>query len=725
VDQDREELLDQVVFRWEGNRGRTGTGINAVAYSCDGERAEELRAELAPLLRVEGGDLPSQVRQVRRTGEVVVINRRRDPDAHGRSSTESHALIGSRGALKPRFCLALSQLPVPVADLSGTDVRRLPRAKHTELKETAGPEGRRFMAQVPTVAAPLTAMVAQLLRTPAHLMSVRIPDFSREGENDTPLLIWGLSGVFGSWLGRDFWTYATYDTSDTHGLRVVGVPDWRTSAIEDPLLERIAFHNAPDDEAQWIARGLVTLFLSDPDGAEAVQGLISQCPDAVTLPLPDRLHMLRRLLESATVSGAGVSVLRPMSPLGLSGADRLPPSAVGDRESAGGPEARQAPRGEAGADPRGERPIGPLPSRPRGNPAHRPPPAPVPTAHGSAEDEPADHGSGAVRRSAPTAASPRSEPSAAARHEPAPGPATVPPSVTPRPSPDVDPCPRPQAPTTFRSPVRPPGKPSYQPSPARAADPEDSLGADERVPGSRPPRPLPPRLTRRRSLLHRVTFARWRYDRHAGPEDTDRRPDGDLLAILRRPGLSRGEVDRLLDALAARANLRTLGEADRVCRDVLEQELYLPGGRRAGDGKPDEREQYRAAETAAWLLHWAVLPYLEHRGVGDRVGELFRKVCTRDGRVERHFLDVLVFSAVHGPPKLPTQAWMKLVGYLRTAPEGRPPQVLRKPSGHAAGRRTAPARGHRAQRSDDLWKVACMAMSCVAALLLLLLIARW
>ncbi|GAA4965397.1 hypothetical protein GCM10023238_36290 [Streptomyces heliomycini] len=46
--------VHQVVFRWDGNHGRQGTGMNAVAHSCDPGRAGELGRELGPLLWVSG-----------------------------------------------------------------------------------------------------------------------------------------------------------------------------------------------------------------------------------------------------------------------------------------------------------------------------------------------------------------------------------------------------------------------------------------------------------------------------------------------------------------------------------------------------------------------------------------------------------------------------------------------------------------------------------------------
>ncbi|MFJ8109167.1 hypothetical protein [Streptomyces sp. NPDC096132] len=634
-----EQRLDQIVFRWEGNRGRTGTGITAVAYSCERARAEELREELAPLLQTEGTGQPSQVRHVRPgNGEVVVINRRRGPDAHGRASTESHALIGNRDVLKARLCLTLGQLPLPGPSdglYDADPARSLPTLGLDDLKHAAEPAWQRFTARVGTVREPLAAVAAQLLRTPDHLMSVRIPEFSAEHTNDTPLLIWGLCGIFGSWLGRDFWTYATYDTTDSHALRVMGVPHWRTSAVEDLRLERIALRSAPDDEAQYIAAELVRRFLPEPIKAAEVRRVLSQCPTGAALPTGDRLRTLTRLLETPLPQPGGWAYDTD---------DRPAPTA--------------APAGEAGAGFDGT-------------------------------------GSGQVD---PVADWYHDQSAAGQLHAPSPLPAPTPPQGS-----DDDGAPvvgaHPQA-------VRPTGdEPNEAPSPYL---PDEPL------------RPLPEPLTLARGVANGV-LPRGGHDRPAPAGGHGGASDAVLLTRLDTPDLSRQKVDRLLEALASGTRRRTLWQARYLGRRLLWKRLYLRHDRRAGREGADGQDPRRAAETAFWLLHWAVLPYVGYKPLAEHLVSLIRDACKEDGPVERHFLRLIAFAPAYGVPNLPSEAWWELVQYLHRAGAGELPEPQRAPRGRRADRRQARAEAERALPSDDRWRIFFLGMTCVAVLLFLLL----
>ncbi|MFE0513301.1 hypothetical protein [Streptomyces sp. NPDC058964] len=748
MDQRREELPDQIVFRWAGNRGRDGTGVTAVAYSCGKERAEELRDELATLLVVEGSDWPSQVRHIReKTGEVVVINRRRGSDAHGRGSTESHALIGSAGLLKARLCLTLSGLavPVPMGGLFESDSRRLRRATHTELREAADREWARFAARVAAVRAPLSVVAAQLLRTPDHLMSVRVPEFSAAGTNDTPLLIWGLCGIFGDWLGQDFWTYATYDTSDSHGLRVVGVPDWRRSATGDARVERIALRSAPEDEAQQIAAELVRRFLAEPNKAGEVRRVLGRCPRAAELPLPQRLHTLRQLLEATLLPAAepmGPAAVRPVPAVDPTPGNSLLGGA-GEPEPDGGPGRGQE---EPGTDRLRAHPAGPSPASTTGVPVHEPPsssPAQAPAQ--STDDERAVRGGSAEQHSVPRSAPAPMAPSPTAfiapdGTEPASGAPPAPPSSL-----------RPQPENHFQHPQhRTPWTTSWQQSGHRAqwplvppirhatarSHPRDHFLPQHRPQGgdgfpdrgpyrqAGPGRPLPPPLTRGRSLLRRLTLARRRHNRQTNGNDLSRLPDEVLLSKLRAKGITRQGVERILDALADRTPWRTRREAILVCRGVLKARLYLQRGQDPRHGETDGQGEWHPAETAVWLFHWAVSPYTGHRRVGDDVRALFRDIRKRADPMEHRFLELLVRDSDYGVPDLPSQAWLELVHHLRNEPGAPARETRDEPPARPLDRHAAPAAAHRAEPPpDDRWRIGFAVMSCVAVLLFLLLIA--
>ncbi|MEU6354560.1 hypothetical protein ABZ896_35435 [Streptomyces sp. NPDC047072] len=758
VNQQGEHRLDQVVFRWEGNRHRTGTGITAVAYSCERARAEELHEELAPLLQTEGTAQPSQIRQVRRAdGQIVVINRRRGPDAHGRPSTESHALIGSREVLKTRVCLALGRLPLPVAvdGPPGTDPdRSLRTLGRDDLADVVQPEWQRFAARVETVREPLTVVAAQLLRTPGHFMSVRIPEFSAEGTNDTPLLIWGLSGLFDGWLGRDFWTYATYDTTDGHALRVMGVPSWRTSAVESPRLERIALAEAPDDEAHGIAAELVRRFLSEPVKAEEVHRVLELCP-AADVPPWQRLAALGERLRTSPLSAAVAmpGIDGPAAPLGAPATDprHLVPEGrpettvdpITDGGTSGGIRFDGLLSGGVRADgllSGGVRSDGLLPDGVRSDgllsEGVRPDGLPPRDARsdGLSGDVRSDGLlSGDVRSDGPLSDGVRSggPPSSGVLFD---GPA----SGGMRPDGPVSAGsgaggPAPAADRLHDQPVDPPlphslgisefGAPPYAP-PAREETADGALPAGTPPQAVRPaveePRrdpspympleplsPLPEPLTRGRGLLNALRPGR----RYGSVREGGGLSDADLLDRLDTVGFPSQEADLLLSALASRTTRRTWGQALRLGRRMLWKRLYLRHDRRLGDegaGGPDPRH---AAERAFWLLHWAVLPYIGHQPLADHLVHLIREACKRDGPAERHFLRLIAFTPAHGVPPLPSDAWWELVQYLHRAEAGPPP---------------APRTGTRRDRgqpphADDMWKVFCLAMTCVAALLFLLL----
>ena len=709
MNQQGEQRLDQILFRWEGNRSRPGTGITAVAYSCERSRAEELRKELAPLLQTEGTGQPSQVRHVRpRNGEVVVINRRRGPDAHGRASTESYALIGSRDDLKARLCLTLGQLPLPVASGGRSEAdpaRSLGTLGLDDLNDVAELGWQQFTARVATVREPLATVAAQLLRTPDRLMSVRIPEFSAEGTNDTPLLIWGLCGIFSNWLGRDFWTYATYDTTDSHELRVMGVPHWRTSAVEDPRLERIALCDPLDDEAQRIAVELVQRFLSEPIEAAGVRRVLSRCPDGAALPTRERLHSLARLLETPLLEAGG----RPAPATPLAVADLRSVAASGQPEAAGDARAGGSEAdgvgvggagdggpgfGGAGPDSAGARNADPVVERFR-EPLDRRPPRPsvAPASHvPSATSIPAAQegtGDGAI----PAGAYPHPQ-------HPASGSAL-------------------------------PADPRLHPYHSQSAQPtEDETSQDSR-PSSyylplAPLRPLP-RPRARGCGIGRLSLSRRGHHRPGpkGDHDTEL-SDEVLLDRLDNPNLSRREVDRLLEVLADGASRRTLRQAHDLGHLMLRKRLFLRRGRNAGPGAGDGQDPRCAAETAFWLLHWAVLPYVRHPGLANYVVSLIRSTCDEDGPVERHFLKLIAFTPAYGVPKLPSEAWWELVQYVHRGAAGLLPEPHREPQSRRADRRQARGDTGRTPPSDDKWRFFFLAMTCVAALLFLLfMLAVW
>nr|WP_168512391.1 hypothetical protein [Streptomyces sp. S1D4-11]QIY99004.1 hypothetical protein HEP87_39920 [Streptomyces sp. S1D4-11] len=199
--------VHQVVFRWDGNQGRQGTGMKAVAHSCSAGRAEELGRELGPLLWVSGtaASRQSVVRTLSRDGDVMLVQRWPTTDRGGRPSTISHVLIGDPGTLKTRQCLGLSyggwgsresaekasgrQRVIECAQLDALARKRLPA----------------MLELLPAVKRALILVAAEWLRDPAQRVSLLAEDKGQPGWPDqdaVPVAYLGLFLLFGPWLGR-------------------------------------------------------------------------------------------------------------------------------------------------------------------------------------------------------------------------------------------------------------------------------------------------------------------------------------------------------------------------------------------------------------------------------------------------------------------------------------------------------------------------------------------
>ncbi|WP_128435417.1 hypothetical protein [Streptomyces cyaneus] len=300
--------VHQVVFRWDGNHGRQGTGMNAVAHSCEADRAEELGRELGPLLWVSGAAAarPSVVRTLSRDGEVLLVRRWPTTDPGGRPSTVSHVLIGAPGTLKVRQCLGLAyrgwgsrekaetvtgkQDMIECAQLDAVALRRLPT----------------MVEQLPTVKHALTHMAAEWLRDPAQRMSLLVEDKQRPGWPDqdaVPLVYLGLFLLFGAWPGHE-WTFATYDTADTHPLRLMSVPRWEADAGGPGPLARVMAGKPSGRRFElWAAAELVKHLLAHPEQGAGVPQLVEELPDGASLNWERRRAHLKDILGADRTSG--------------------------------------------------------------------------------------------------------------------------------------------------------------------------------------------------------------------------------------------------------------------------------------------------------------------------------------------------------------------------------------------------------------------------------------
>ncbi|MEU4031346.1 hypothetical protein [Streptomyces anulatus] len=296
--------LDQVVFRWDGNQGRSSTGMAAVAHSCSAERAESLRRELGPLLWVSGpGPAPraSSVRVSSRAVGTVLLQRWPTLDRGGRPSTACHAVFGDADTLTPLRCLGLGGSAWSDRAVAETAAGGLPTLDGARLRATAAERLRRMFDELPVVKEPLTVVTAEWLRDPSRRLSLLAEEHELPGWprlNSAPLLYLGLLSVFGDWFGTE-WSYATYDTADTHPLRLTCVPEWSSQAAGARSLARIRLRPPAERDVETAAaEELVAYVLDRPVAAPGVPHLTGELLSGARLPRQERREALRRMLNA-------------------------------------------------------------------------------------------------------------------------------------------------------------------------------------------------------------------------------------------------------------------------------------------------------------------------------------------------------------------------------------------------------------------------------------------
>ncbi|WKN15807.1 hypothetical protein NEH83_17430 [Streptomyces sp. JUS-F4] len=300
----RSGQLDQVVFRWDGNQGRSSTGMAAVAHSCSAERAEALRRELGPLLWVPGpgpDPRPSSVRVPSRTGGTVLLQRWPTLDRGGRPSTACHAVFGDPDTLTPLHCLGLNGSAWSDRAVAKTVSGALPPLDGAELRATATERLRAMTRELPTVKKPLVVVTAEWLRDPSRRLSLLAEEHELPGwprRNAAPLLYLGLLSVFGDWFGTE-WSYTTYDTVDTHPLRLTCVPRWTSQAAGARSLARIRLRlPAEKDVEMAAAKEMVEYVLDRPDAPPGVPHLTGELLSGARMSGPERRDALRRMLTT-------------------------------------------------------------------------------------------------------------------------------------------------------------------------------------------------------------------------------------------------------------------------------------------------------------------------------------------------------------------------------------------------------------------------------------------
>lgn len=311
--------VHQVVFRWDGNQGRQGTGMTAVAHSCSAGRAEELGRELGSLLWVSGtaSPRPSVVRTLSRDGDVMLVQRWPTTDRGGRPSTVSHALIGDPRFLKTRQCLGLAYGGWGTQESAEAAAGPLDTVDCAKLDAVARRRLPAMRELLPTVQHAVTLVTAEWLRDPTQRVSLLTNEENppRWPDRDAmPVAYLGLFLLFGSWLGEE-WTFATYDTVDTHQLRLMCVPRWEPDSGGSGPLARVM--GRPPAQPQFEHRAaarLVDHVLTHPADGPGVPQLVDRLSGGAALDWPRRRALLKDVLDAERRSGPRTTTTAPPRP---------------------------------------------------------------------------------------------------------------------------------------------------------------------------------------------------------------------------------------------------------------------------------------------------------------------------------------------------------------------------------------------------------------------------
>ncbi|MEN1888792.1 hypothetical protein [Streptomyces mirabilis] len=311
--------VHQVVFRWDGNQGRQGTGMKAVAHSCPAERAEELGRELGPLLWVSGtaASRQSVVRTLSRDGDVMLVQRWPTTDRGGRPSTISHVLIGDPGTLKIRQCLGLSYGGWGSRESAEKASGRLRVIECAQLDALARKRLPAMLELLPAVKHALILVAAEWLRDPAQRVSLLADEKGQPGwpdQDSVPVAYLGLFLLFGRWLGQE-WTFATHDTVDTHQLRLTCVPHWEPDAGGAGPLARVTGRRVtPRFEHKAAARlvdHLLDRLRAHPDAAAGVPQLVDELAGGAGLEWARRRVLLHEILSTDRRTGTRADAPAP------------------------------------------------------------------------------------------------------------------------------------------------------------------------------------------------------------------------------------------------------------------------------------------------------------------------------------------------------------------------------------------------------------------------------
>ncbi|WP_217566020.1 hypothetical protein [Streptomyces sp. GbtcB7] len=597
--------VHQVVFRWDGNQGRQGTGMKAVAHSCPAERAEELGRELGPLLWVSGtaASRQSVVRTLSRDGDVMLVQRWPTTDRGGRPSTISHVLIGDPGTLKIRQCLGLSYGGWGSRESAEKASGRLRVIECAQLDAVARKRLPAMLELLPAVKHALILVAAEWLRDPAQRVSLLAEEKGQPGwpDQDTvPVAYLGLFLLFGRWLGQE-WTFATHDTVDTHQLRLTCVPHWEPDAGGAGPLARVTGRRVTarfeHKAAARLVDHLLDHLLAHPDAAAGVPQLVDELAGGAGLEWARRRVLLHEILSTDRRTGT-----------------RTDPPAPAPRSAEPGPVGE----GDEGGEDRERAETTP------------PPRLPKPYAYPD----------------------PHLDPRPDVYSDPRPDVYSDPrPDVYPDPRPDAYPDPHPDSyadpyPDTYAAPAPEDSPPMAPPRPLRTP-----VQAPVRTPAHEAYGLHEDLLDHRRGnhMQRSLLAARLRT-----------LPDELLLGELRSADLPPESVELLLDELGNEDRLQERRPEMRhdLCAEVLHNGLYFTP---YGQG-PEPVSRTAMVTRAADLFSWAVAPLAREERYLRDLRELLHRMTRDSHPTGGNWLRQSIIAPANGQvPDLPPVLWQQIL----------------------------------------------------------------
>ncbi|MFD9509358.1 hypothetical protein [Streptomyces mirabilis] len=647
--------VHQVVFRWDGNQGRQGTGMKAVAHSCPAERAEALGRELGPLLWVSGTAAARQsvVRTLSRDGDVMLVQRWPTTDRGGRPSTISHVLIGDPGTLKIRQCLGLSYGGWGSRESAEKASGRLRVIECAQLDAVARKRLPAMLELLPAVKHALILVAAEWLRDPAQRVSLLAEEKGQPGWPDpdtVPVAYLGLFLLFGRWLGQE-WTFATHDTVDTHQLRLTCVPHWEPDAGGAGPLARVTGRRVTarfeHKAAARLVDHLLDHLLAHPDAAAGVPQLVDELAGGAGLEWARRRVLLHEILSTDRRTGTRTDAPAPAP-------RSAEPGPVGEVDE--GDEDRE--RAETTPPPRLPKPYTypdpHLDPRPDAYPDPRPDAYsdPRPDAYPNLRPDP--H------------LDPRPDAYPNLRPDP---------HLDPRP--DTYPDPRPDA----YSDPHPDSYADPYPDTYAAPAPEDS-------PPMAPPRPLrtpvqaPVRTPAHEAYGLHEDLLDHRRGNHMQRSLLAARlrtlPDDLLLGELRSADLPPESVELLLDELGNEQRLQERRPEMRhdLCAEVLHNGLYFtPYGQ-----DPEPVSRTAMVTRAADLFTWAVAPLAREERYLRDLRELLHRMTRDSHPTGGNWLRQSIIAPANGQvPDLPPVLWQQILRDVLSRGE-RAPSAPQSPS---------------------------------------------